>query len=218
MARKRTPFFESISFGFRPSVIRSQPNLYLSLCAMCVFSIAVQVFFPYLIIYMQHYLMMDNYAMVLGVVLIVASVVSVLFGKTIDRTGKLRFTLIAAGVMLAGLIGMYFVRSAIAVILVGSVMMSGFMLVTASLSAEIRDRTPEDKAGHFQGIRMIFAVMLPMLIGPFIGAAVIRGNAQTYVDLGATKTVPTPEIFLAAGVALLFVLIPVLLLKRRENA
>jgi len=95
--------------------------------------------------------------------------------------------------------------------------MSGFMLVTASLSAEIRDRTPEDKAGHFQGIRMIFAVMLPMLIGPFIGAAVIRGNAQTYVDLGSTKTVPTPEIFLAAGAILLLVLIPVLLLKRREN-
>jgi len=215
--RKHTPFFESLLYGFKPGVVRSQPNLYLSLCAMCVFSIAVQVFFPYLIIYMQHFLMMDNYAMVLGVVLIVASVVSVLFGKTIDRAGKMRFTLIAAGVMLIGLIGMYFVRDAVAVIVAGSVMMSGFMLVTASLSAEIRDRTPEDKAGHFQGIRMIFAVMLPMLIGPFIGAAVIRGNAQTYVDLGSTKTVPTPEIFLAAGAILLLVLIPVLLLKRREN-
>jgi len=215
--RKRTPFFKSILYGFQPSVIRAQPRLYLSLCAMCVFSIAVQVFFPYLIIYMQHYLMMDNYAMVLGVVLIVASLASVLMGKVIDRAGKLRVTLGAAGAMLAGLIGMYFVREAVPVIIAGSVMMSGFMVVTAALSAEIRDRTPEDKAGHFQGIRMIFAVMLPMLIGPFIGAAVIRGNAQTYVELGATKTVPTPEIFLAAGVALLFVLIPVLLLRRREN-
>ena len=29
------------------------------------------------------------------------------------------------------------------------------MVVTAALSAEIRDRTPQDRAGHFQGIRMI---------------------------------------------------------------
>ena len=113
---------------------------------------------------------------------------------------------------------MYFARGALFVILAGSVMMSGYMVVTAALSAEIRDRTPQDRAGHFQGIRMIFAVMLPMLIGPFIGAAVIRGNAQTYVDLGTTKTVPTPAIFLAAGATLLLVLIPVLLLRRRENA
>ncbi len=65
---------------------------------------------------------------------------------------------------------------------------------------------------------MIFAVMLPMLIGPFIGAAVIRGNAATYEELGVIKTVPTPAIFLAAGAALLLVLIPVLLLKRRDRA
>ncbi|HNW87069.1 MAG TPA: MFS transporter [Candidatus Limiplasma sp.] len=215
--RVRTPFFQSLLYGFRPSVMRAQPLLYLSLCAMCVFSIAVQVFFPYLIIYMQHYLLMDNYAMVLGLVLIVASLASVLMGRRIDRIGKLRVTLVAAAAMLAGLMGMYFVRDALPVIIAGSVMMSGYMVVTAALSAEIRDRTPEDKAGHFQGIRMIFAVMLPMLIGPFIGAAVIRGNAQTYVELGVTKTVPTPAIFLAAGAALLFVTIPVLLLRRRER-
>ena len=218
LERKHTPFAQNILFGFRPSIIHAHPELYLSLGAMCVFSIAVQVFFPYLIIYMQHFLHMDNYAMVLGAVLIVASLVSVLMGKSIDRAGKVRFTLIAAGIMLCGLIGMYFVRDAVSVILAGSVMMSGYMLVTASLSAEIRDRTPQDKAGHFQGIRMIFAVMVPMLIGPFIGAAVIRSNAQTYVELGVSKSVPTPDIFLAAGATLLLVLIPVLLLKRRGNA
>ena len=216
IARKREPFWSSLLYGFRPSVVREQPRLYLSLCAMCVFSIAVQVFFPYLIIYLQHYLQMGNYAITLGVVLTVASVVSVLLGKTIDRVGKLRFTLPAAAAMFVGLLGMYFAREMLTVILAGSVMMSGYMLVTAALSAEIRDLTPEDKAGHFQGIRMIFAVMLPMLIGPFIGAAVIRGNAQTYEELGVTKTVPTPEIFLAAAATLLLVLVPVLLLKRRN--
>ena len=211
---KREPFFQQLAYGFRPSVIARHRALYLSLLAMCVFSIAVQVFFPYLIIYMQHYLLLDNYALVLGVVLIVASAASVLSGKVIDRVGKLRFAGPASIVMLAGLAGMYFARGMAAVMAMGAVMMSGYMLLTAALSAQVRDLTPPEKAGHFQGIRMIFAVMLPMIIGPFIGAAVIRGNGQTYVELGQSKTVPTPAIFLAAAIALLLVAVPLLLLRR----
>lgn len=98
---KREPFFQQLAYGFRPSVIARHRALYLSLLAMCVFSIAVQVFFPYLIIYMQHYLLLDNYALVLGVVLIVASAASVLGGRVIDRVGKLRFAGPASIVMLA---------------------------------------------------------------------------------------------------------------------
>ena len=41
--------------------------------------------FPYLIIYIQNYLKIDNYAVVLGVVLLTASGVSVASGKAIDR-------------------------------------------------------------------------------------------------------------------------------------
>ena len=174
------------------------------------------MFFPYLIIYIQNFLGITDYAIVLGVVLIVASLVSVLSGKLIDGMGKMRFTLPAAAVMFAGLVAMFFARGQVAVIIAGCVMMSGYMLVTASLSGKVRDLTPPDKAGHFQGIRMLFAVLLPMIIGPQIGSAVIKGGDLTYVELGVTKTVPTPGIFLAAAVVLLLTLIPVFILKRRE--
>ena len=65
---------------------------------------------------------------------------------------------------------------------------------------------------------MIFGVMLPMIIGPAIGAAVIRGSDSTYVDLGVVKTVPTPGIFLAAAAALLLILPPVMMLRKRSEA
>lgn len=214
---ERKPFFSQLVYGFRPSVVGQHKALYLSLAAMCVFSIAVQVFFPYLIIYMQHYLQLDAYAIVLGVVLIVASLVSVIGGLWIDKVGKLRFAIPAALIMLVGLIAMFFVRQMLTVILAGMVMMSGYMLLTSALMAQIRDLTPPEKAGHFQGIRMVFSVMLPMIIGPAIGAQVIKGNAQTYVDLGQTKTVPTPEIFLAAAVVLLLTAIPLWLLHRNQK-
>ena len=64
---------------------------------------------------------------------------------------------------------------------------------------------------------MIFAVLLPMVIGPAIGAAVIKGSDSTYVELGQVKTVPTPEIYLAAAAVLILTVIPVILLRRREE-
>ena len=204
-------------YGLRPSVVRVNPELYLSLAAFALFSIALQVYFPYIIIYIQNYLKIDNYALVLGVVLILASVASVVAGRFIDRVGKLRFAVPAALVMFIGLIGMYFVRGSVPVMAAGTVMMSGHMMLSAALSANIRDWTPEGKVGHFQGIRMFFAVLLPMIIGPNIGAAVIRGSDSTYVDLGQVKSVPTPGIYLAAAAVLLLCLVPVFLLRKREK-
>ena len=214
---RRDSYFKNLLYGLRPSVLRENPELYLSFAAFCLFSAAVQVFFPYLIIYIQNYLGITDYAVVLGLVLITASLVSVLSGRLIDRFGKLRFVVPAAGIMLLGLVGMYFARSGVAVIAAGAVMMSGYMMCAAALSANIRDWTPADKAGHFQGIRMIFAVLLPMMIGPSIGALVIEGGSGTYMELGQVKTVPTPGIFLAAGAMLLLIALPLLALKRREK-
>ncbi len=214
---RKDRYFKNLLYGLRPSVMRENPELYLSFAAFCVFSVAVQVFFPYLIIYIQNYLGITDYAIVLGVVLILASAVSVVSGRYIDRLGKLRFAVPAVAIMLAGLAGMYFVRSQAGVMVAGTVMMGGYMMVSAALGANIRDWTPEGKVGHFQGIRMIFAVMLPMVIGPAIGAAVIKGSDSTYIELGQVKTVPTPGIYLAAAVVLMLVFIPILLLKKKEK-
>lgn len=214
---RRDSYFKNLLYGLRPSVVRENPQLYLSFAAFSVFSIAVQVFFPYLIIYIQNYLGIKDYAIVLGVVLIFASVVSVVSGRFIDRVGKMRFTVPAAAIMLIGLAAMYFVRENAGVMVAGSVMMSGYMMMSAALGANIRDWTPKDKAGHFQGIRMIFAVMLPMIIGPAIGAEVIRNSDSTYMELGQLKTVPTPGIFLAAAAVLLLTAVPVLMLRKSEK-
>jgi MFS family permease len=210
-------FLRDILYGFSPSVIRENKTLYITLCTFSLFSVSVQVFMPYFIIYMQNYLGFDNYAIVLGVVLIAASVASVVAGRFIDKVGKLRFLLPAAAVMFAGLIALYFTRTFVPVILAGIIMMSGYMILTAALSAMIRDCTPIDKAGHFQGIRMVFAVLLPMVIGPAIGSLVIKNSDSTYIDLGVIKHVPTPSIFLAAGLVLLLILVPIGFMRRRSR-
>ncbi|MBD3940436.1 MFS transporter [Microbacterium sp. NEAU-LLC] len=216
-------YLATVVYGLRPSTIRANPRLYLLLLAYAVVGTSTQVFIPYLIIYIQRYLRIDGYAIVLASVLILASIASVLGGRVIDRVGqrhaegKVRTILPAVAILVAGLVAMFFVRDMVAVIVAGTVMMAGFMLSVAAISASVRDATPTDRVGMVQGLRMIAAVLIPMVAGPFIGAAVIVGAAETYVDLGVVKQVPTPWIFPAAAVVAVLVVVPVLLLRRHDR-
>jgi len=210
-------YLATVVYGLRPSTIRANPRLYLLLVAYAVVGTSTQVFIPYLIIYIQRYLRIDGYAIVLGSVLILASIASVLGGRVIDRVGKVRAILPAVALLVVGLVAMFFVRDMLAVIVAGTIMMAGFMLSVAAISASVRDATPTDRVGMVQGLRMIAAVLIPMVAGPFIGAAVIVDAAETYVDLGVVKQVPTPWIFPAAAVVAVLVVVPVLLLRRHDR-
>ena len=216
--RSDEPYFANIIYGLRPSVIRANPALYISLAALAIYSMSQQVYMPYLIIYIQRFLGITDYVILLGGVLILSSVVSVLLGKTVDKYGKLRCLTPATAVGFVGLVLMYLARSQWFVFVAGVVMLGGGMVVAACCQGLIRDYTPQGKAGLFQGIRILFQVLIPMVTGPFIGVAVIRNTGMTYEDLGTVKQVPTAEIFLAAAVVLVLLVVPVRLLKKKEAA
>jgi MFS family permease len=216
--RQEGGYLGSLVYGLRPTAMRANPGLYLALAAWSIWGISTQVFLPYLLIYLERYLRIEGYALVLAVVLVGASAVSVASGRFIDRVGKARFLLPAVLVYGAGLLLMWFARGTVPVIVAGLVMMSGFMLVLAPVGAIVRDYTPSGRAGHVQGLRMVFAILIPMLVGPYLGAAVIENAAETYEELGVVKQVPTPAIFLAALAVLTLILLPALALRRRAGA
>ncbi len=216
LRRAEGNYVGNILYGLRPGVIWANPGLYLSLLALAVYAASQQVYMPYLIIYIQRFLGVDSYAVILGAVLVAASAVSVAFGRVIDRRGKLKVAPPAALAAFAGLIVMFFVRGMVPVILAGILMLGASMVLSACLQGLIRDHTPAGKAGQFQGIRILFQVLLPMVTGPGIGSAVIRHGGETYEELGVVKEVPTPEIFIASALVLLLIAAPLFLLRRRE--
>lgn len=201
-----------ILHGLRPSTMRRHPELYLTLAVAGVIATSVQVFLPFIIIYLQRYLQIENYAIVLGITLLLAAALSILAGRIMDRVGKARFLLPAVGIFAAGLLAMTWARELPVLILSATIMLAGMMASIACIAALTRDHTPQDRAGAVQGVRMILVVMVPMIIGPFIGAAVISGAGSSYVELGVSHPVPGPEIFPAAAAVLL--LVPLLRLIR----
>ena len=103
---------------------------------------------------------------------------------------------------------------------VGGIMLGAGLLLAAAVGGIIRDYTPESKAGQLQGIRIFFSVLIPMVTGPYIGAGVITNTGLTYEELGQVKPVPTPEIFLASAIVILFAFIPIaafLIVRRRKQ-
>ncbi len=212
------PYFSNIIYGLRPSVVRANPGLYLSLTCLAVYSMSQQVYMPYLIIYIQRFLGITDYTLLLAGVLIISSVLSVAMGRVVDSRGKLRCLPGAMAVGIVGLVLMYFARAQWFVLIAGIVMLGGGMVISACCQGLIRDHTPEGKAGLFQGIRILFQVLLPMVTGPYIGVAVIGNSGMTYEELGTVKQVPTAAIFLAAAVVLLALAIPVWCLYKRERS
>ena len=105
-------------------------------------------------------------------------------------------------------------------VFIGSLlMMSGYLSGMAVFGAEIRNETPEHMAGRFQGLRILSQVLLPGLIGPAIGAAVLKDAEVITNSDGTTSFLPNHGIFLAAlaVVVLLFAAILVYRAAKKER-
>ncbi|MBQ7089128.1 MAG: MFS transporter [Clostridia bacterium] len=214
-------YFANIVYGFRPSVMKKNKVLYATLIAFAVFGISIQIFMPYLILYYQVSLQMEDYVLIMAPAIILASVATAFYGRLYDRVGFARSAMPALGLLLAGYGVLYFCRATVPVFIGSLLMMTGYLAGMAVFGAMLRDYTPENKAGMFQGLRIVGQVLIPGIIGPAIGSAVLK-NADTIVnDDGTTSFIPNVNIFLAAAVVavLVFVaLIPILKLKKGEKA
>jgi len=215
---KEEPYFKNIIHGFRPSVIKSRPKLYLALLAFMIFSIGIQIFMPYFMVYIQDVLGYDLVGTA-GPILGIACVLTVVFGFFMDKIGKYKLVF---GALLATVVGgllLFFFKANIGVIIGGIILMTGYLVATAVLGAKIRDYTPEKETGLFQGVRMVFVVMIPMVTGPFIGRGVSKINGNYALNAyGELSVLPNEFIFLFAAITMLLVAIPLVLLIKKEKA
>lgn len=219
---KNENYWAELFYGFRPSVIKANSRLYLVLSSMCIFGVSVQVFFPYLIIYLQHVILPENEELlsIKNIVLAIIAVFVLATGfvvllKNNEKIGRSRVLLISSALLILGLTGLYFTKNIGAILLAAAPMGVGYAILTIMLNATLRDLTPPDRAGQFQGIRMIFNVLIPMVAGPAIGNFAINTSNITYInDYGVTTPVPSSLMFLSAAIVAFFVFIPLCILKK----
>ncbi len=222
-------YLSTILYGFRADVIRKNIVLYLSMAAFMVFNTAIQVYMPYLIIYYEQTLGMADYVLIMAPAIILAAVATFFFGRLVDRSGFRKTVLPAMLLLMLGFILLYLVPSRIPAegmamripVFIGSLlMMSGYLGGMAVFGTQLRNFTPEHMAGRFQGLRILSQVLIPGIIGPQIGAWVLRDAPTVANNDGTFSFLPSADIFLAALIVLAVVIaaLAVYLLRTKGRA
>ena len=196
-----TGYLRNIVHGFLPSTLKSNPALYIYLACFIIFNISIQIFMPYLILYYEKSLGMADYVLIMAPAIVLASVVTALWGKVYDKKGFNYSYLFSFIWLCLGYIILYLFKGT-ALVFVGSLlMMSGYLAGMAVFGAKVRDLTPVGKAGMFQGVRIFSQVLVPGVIGPKIGAWILRDADKVVNGDGTESFIPNQNIFLGALIA-----------------
>ena len=177
---------------------------------MTVYFIGFNVYFPYITIYFVNYMGYD-YGMtgiLQGVGLIAASVMTIPAARFIDKGRMAQVIGVALACNTAGLL-LVSVSQQVAVLLAGIFGAGiGYILVLQATTAWIKNLYPEEQRGQFEGIKQIFFVCVPMIIGPAIATQVINRLGVEMEVNGVTGMVPAPSLFAISAILTLLTLAP----------
>lgn len=214
LQKSSSSLVSTLVYSFRPSVIAQNKKLYAVLGIFAVFGISIQVFMPYLIIYYEQTLGMSNYVIIMAPAIILAAVATVFYGRLYDKVGFHRTILGALICLLSGYVLLYLFTNTVLVFIGSLLMMCGYLMGMSVFGAMVRDNIPENRSGQFQGVRIIGQVFVPGLIGPAIGAFVLRNAALIPNGDGTTSFLPNKSIWSAAYAVGLLVIILVFIFHR----
>ena len=85
----------------------------------------------------------------------------------------------------------------------------GLVLVTQTMTMWVKQLYPEQSRGQFEGIRILFFVLTPMIIGTIIGNIIIKNGAGSIVnEYGITENIPVESIYMWAAILVTGAFIP----------
>ena len=203
-------FMPELVYGFTPKNIKKHKMIYICLIGMMLSGLAMQLWQPYMIMILQYTLGFDvmggfgGFIVPLAAVILLSAVMAVVGGKLMDKFGKdkIFYPVAAAGVVggllvyLIKFVNNNMIATYIMFIVGGTLVESASLLAAGLFNATARDYTPSEKAGCFQGVRIIIYVTLPMIIASILCPLIINGFGpivQQFGEAPAKGYFPIPE-------------------------
>ena len=200
-------YWKNVIYSFKASTFKENKLLYAVIGTFGLFCISIQTFMPYLIVYYEKTLQMSNYVIIFAPAIIIAAIVTAIYGRLYDQLGFQKAIGPVMGMLIIGYVILYFTVSTIPVFIGTIFMLSGYLSGMAVFGAKIREHIPENMSGRFQGARIIGQVLIPGVIGSAIGAFVLRNAQQIENSDGTFSFLPNKNIWVAAIVTAGIVLI-----------
>ncbi|MCR5208088.1 MAG: MFS transporter, partial [Eubacterium sp.] len=143
-------YWADLFYGFRPSAIKENIRLYLTLFAIGFATVAYQVFFPYLLVYLQYVVIPENGGskfltkgvIITGVIVVAVLVAGVVILMKLGAKNK-AYCLLPCAVLMP--VGLFILSTStnITMVLIGILPAAlGFILMTIQLNAAIKDFIP----------------------------------------------------------------------------
>jgi MFS family permease len=205
---------------FRWSNLKANRDLFLVLISLTFFMFAFNIFFPFIMIYLNHYIKLEmlQSSLLIAICILIGGVGTAFpMGYLSDRWGRKPVAIISVVMESVGLLLFSLTKSYIPLILTGIIWLGGYTAWTVASGAWTKDLYPEDKRGQFAGFYILFNIAFTMIPGPLLGGWLAsRYGIPTVLD-GKAGTIPTPLVFQVAAVAVLLTLIPLLLIGKGKQ-
>jgi len=204
---------------FRKDMIKDNKDCFLILTGMLIWATAFYIFFPFVLVYLQHYLGFDlsTSSIIVFFGFIICIILTYPLGIYIDNIGRKKITI--ACVVGDGLSLFLFIISAnFFLLIIAAVLMQFFMTGwNMAANAWMRDLFPASQTGEFSGYYTLFAATIPMVIGTPIGGILSSISGQTILIEGIPGYVPTPLIFIVAAFIMIPAIIPLFFAKETKG-
>ena len=94
----------------------------------------------------------------------------------------------------------------------------GYVLFLQTSTVWAKQLYPSEARGQFEGIRILFFVLIPMIVAPLISNPVIKRSGEFVDEYGFTEYLPTHTLFLVASGLVLLTFIPLFFARKYHNA
>ncbi len=206
---------EHIKNTFEKKSTVDYKNFFLVLIVICSWQIALNIMFPYLIIYLKYTMGSRTSALIiLFIALLVAIILSYPLGKITNKLGRKKMTLISTLLFSLGLFLVGICQSLIPLLISGIFAFVFYTALSIATFTWVKDLYPPEGRGQFSGYWNLFSGTIPMIIGPIIGGFLVSIFGTLRVEeIGRTVLVPPDMIFYAAALFALITLIPLIFAK-----
>lgn len=219
-------FFRQLMAAFDFGELLKRKQLIWVFLVLTVYFIAFNVYYPHVGNYMIYYLgfSADAIGIIQGIALILGMLSVIPASRLLNKN---RFVLAASiaiilsmiGVGILGLFGRpaYIDPSTILnwPLLIGLFFFGcGYIMFMQVTSVWMKGLFPEESKGQFEGFRIIFFVLIPWIVSPFIANPIIKNNGEILDANGLTAYLPTHVLFLVSTMLILLTFVPLFFAAR----
>ncbi|MBQ1534636.1 MAG: MFS transporter [Erysipelotrichaceae bacterium] len=226
---KEGGFWKQLFSAFDFNELFKRKQLVWVFITLTVYFIAFNVYYPHVGNYMIYYLgfKADDIGIIQGIALILGMLSVIPASRLLNKNryvlaASISIILSMIGVGILGIFGKpEFIDPTTILnipLLVGLFFFGcGYIMFMQVTSVWMKQLFPEEAKGQFEGFRIVFFVLIPWIVSPFIANPIIKNNGEILDSNGLTAYLPTNVLFLVSTLLILVTFVPLVFAARERK-